>query len=84
MNFFTDMKVSLKLGVLILIAIISLGVIGYTGYYYLQQSNTEMNTMYVERLIPIKLTNEIRINTVIGNATTLEMMITTDNKKIKN
>lgn len=81
MNFFDNMKVSLKLGVLILIAIISLGVTGYTGYYYLQQSNLKMNTLYVERLIPVKLVNENHsyINRV--NAATLELMITTDNKK---
>ncbi|WP_378956666.1 methyl-accepting chemotaxis protein [Pelosinus sp. sgz500959] len=81
MKFFDDMKVSLKLGVLILIAVISLGIMGYTGYYYLQQSNIDMNTMYVERLIPVKLLNENRsyINRV--NGATLELMMTTDNKR---
>jgi methyl-accepting chemotaxis protein len=81
MKFFDDMRVSLKLGVLIFIAVISLGAIGYTGYFYLQQSNTEMNTMYVERLIPVKLLNENQsyINSV--NAELLQLMLTTDNQK---
>ncbi len=81
MKFFDDMKVRLKLGVLILIALISLVVIGYTGYYYLQQSNTDMNTMYVERLIPVRLLNESRSYVNGVNAATLELMITTDDKK---
>ena len=81
MKFFDDMKVSLKLGVLILIAIISLGIIGYTGYYYLQQSSTEMNTIYTDRLIPVKLLNECRTLVAKGNAITLAMMLTTDDKK---
>jgi methyl-accepting chemotaxis protein len=81
MKYFDDMKVSLKLGILILIAIISLGVIGYTGYYYLQQSNTKMNTLYTERLIPVKLLNECRTLVTRGNALTLTMMLSTDDKR---
>jgi methyl-accepting chemotaxis protein len=58
-----------------------MGVIGYTGYYYLQESNTNMKLMYTDRLIPVKITNEVRTNVVIVNAATLELMITTDDKK---
>jgi methyl-accepting chemotaxis protein len=81
MNFINNMKVSLKLSILILIALLSMGIIGYTGYYYLQRSNTEMKLMYAERLIPVELTNQVRTNVAIGNAATLELMITTDVKK---
>jgi methyl-accepting chemotaxis protein len=81
MNFFEDMKVRLKLGVLILIAIICLGVIGYTGYYYLQQSNTEMNTMYENHLVPVALINENRAHINKMNAALMELMLTTDDKK---
>lgn len=81
MKLFDDMKVSLKLGILILISIIALSITGYIGSYYLQQSNTDMNTLYTERLIPVKFLNENRsyINRV--NSATLELMLTTDNKK---
>jgi len=81
MNFLNNMKVSLKLSVLILIALLSMGVIGYTGYYYLQQSNTNMNTMYADQLVPIELINENRsfINRV--NAAVIELMLKTDDKK---
>jgi methyl-accepting chemotaxis protein len=81
MNFFNNMKVAQKLGALIFVAFVALGIIGYTGYYYLQQSNTEMNTMYGERLIPVKLLNENRAYINRVNAAILELMLTTDNKK---
>jgi methyl-accepting chemotaxis protein len=81
MTFFSNMKMRLKLSVLIVIALLSMGVIGYTGYYYLQQSNTEIKAMYTDRLIPVKITNTIRTNVAIANAATLELMITTDEKK---
>lgn len=81
MTFFNNMKMSRKLSVLVIIALLSMGVIGYTGYYYLQESNTNMKLMYTDRLIPVKITNEVRTNVVIANAATLELMITTDEKK---
>jgi methyl-accepting chemotaxis protein len=81
MDFFNNMKMRLKLSALIVIALLSTGVIGYTGYYYLQQSNAEMKLMYTDRLIPVKVTNEISTNTAKANAATLELMITTDDKR---
>ncbi len=81
MKFFDDMKVRLKLGVLIIFAIIALCVSGVTGYYYLQQAGTEMNTMYVERLIPVKLLNETHVATKTANAAVLELMLPTDEKR---
>lgn len=83
MTFFNNIKISLKLSILIIIALLSMGVIGYTGYYYLQQSNTDMKLMYADRLIPVKKANEISTNVAIGNAATLELMLTTDDKRNK-
>lgn len=81
MDYFNNLKVSLKLGVLILIALISLSALGFTGYYYLQKSNIEMNEMYADRLIPVKLINEnLSISNQI-NSVILELMLTTDDKK---
>ncbi|MBP2626411.1 MAG: methyl-accepting chemotaxis sensory transducer [Firmicutes bacterium] len=81
MNLFNDMKVSLKLSILIIISLLSTGIIGYTGYYYLQQSNAEMNIMYVERLVPVKLLNENRSYVNRVNTSILALMLTTDDKK---
>lgn len=75
------MKVVLKLSVLIIIALLSLGIIGYTGYHFLEQSNEDMTTIYKERLIPVKLLNETRVEVVTGNRAILELMLTKDEKK---
>lgn len=81
MVFFEDMKVSRKIGVLIFIALLGMGMIGYTGYYYLQQSAREMNLMYEERLIPVQLINEMRSIANGANSAVLDLMLTTDNQK---
>jgi len=79
MNLLNDIKVSLKLSILITVAFIALCMVGYTGYYYLQQSNTELNMMYTDQLVPIAFINENQsyINKV--NRDVMELMITTDN-----
>lgn len=81
MNILNDMKVSLKLSILIVISLLSMSIIGYTGYYYLQQSNADINSMYADQLIPIALINENRAHINKVNSTILELMITTDNNK---
>ena len=81
MTFFNNMKMNLKLSVLLVIALLSMGVIGYTGYYYLQQSNTEMDIMYAERLVPVMLLNENRSYVNRVNTSILALMLTTDTKK---
>jgi methyl-accepting chemotaxis protein len=81
MNLLNNMKVSLKLSILIAIALLSMSIIGYTGYYYLQQSNSDINSMYADQLLPIALINENRAHINKVNAAILEMMITTDNNR---
>jgi len=75
------MKTSLKLSALILVAFIALSIVGYTGYYYLQQSKTEMNVMYTDQLIPIRLLSESRSHARAINGAVLELMLTTDDRK---
>lgn len=81
MKFFTDMKVVGKLGSLILISFFALGLISYTGYYYLQQSDSTMNSLYSDRLVPVKDLNENRMLIARSNGAVLELMLTTDNNK---
>lgn len=81
MNLLNDMKVSLKLSILIVIALLAMSIIGYTGYYYLQHSNEDIDSMYADQLLPISLINENRAHINKVNAAVLEMLITTDNKR---
>lgn len=83
MHFLNDMKVSSKLSVLIIIALIAMSIVGCTGYYYLQQSNANMNAMYVDGLVPVKTVNNIRAHLAGGNASLFELMITSDSNRKK-
>lgn len=83
MNGFKNMKVIYKLGFLLAVAFIALGVIGYSGHYFLNQSKIGMDAMYTERLLPVKDLNENRMLIMRANAAVMELMITTDDKRNK-
>lgn len=76
-----NMKVSSKLGLLIVVAFLSLSAVGWFGYHYLQTTNESLNTMYSERLIPVKIINQICTGMTQANTAVMEMMITTDASK---
>ena len=81
MNFLNDLKVSVKLGILVFIAFVSITAVGAIGYHYLDDTNDSLNAMYAERLVPVQLVTESRSYVNRINASALELMITTDNGK---
>lgn len=81
MSFFTNLKVSLKLGALVFVALLSLGIVSYTGYYYLLKANEDMTVMYQDRLLSIKWLNDNRNQVRAVQADLLELMLTTDDKR---
>ena len=76
-----DLKVGAKISLIIVVAFISLGVIGFVGYYNLQQASKDVHTLYVERLVPVQLASESRAYVNRMNASILELMLATDAKK---
>jgi len=78
MKWLRNMKFYEKLLVLIVVAVISLGIVGFTGYYYLLKANEDMNTMYKERLLPVQWLNENRNQSRAIEADLFQLMITTD------
>jgi methyl-accepting chemotaxis protein len=81
LKFIENIKVSFKLGTILFISIFFMGIIGYTGYHYLEQSDTKMNQMYNERLTPVKLANECATNVRGLLGSTMELMVAKDEKK---
>jgi methyl-accepting chemotaxis protein len=80
--YFNNLKVSTKLSLLILVAFVSLLVVGGVGYYDLQESSKQVVIMYEERLIPIDHVSNIQQQMEANRSTLLEMALTTDmNKK---
>lgn len=81
MGFFANLKVLYKLASLIVVALLAISCIGYTGFYYLNHSHSAMTALYQERLVPVQAIGEIRDLTRKANGAILETMLTTDDKK---
>lgn len=81
MGFLNNIKVGFKIGILVCTSLVVVAVVGGIGYLYLQKSNESMSVMYEDRLIPVRLINEVRASVAQTNSAVLEIMITTDNKK---
>ena len=60
MKWFDDMRVSLKILVLAVIAAIALFSVGYTGYSMLDDSNYRMSKMYNQKLKNVQMLSELK------------------------
>ena len=81
MSWLRNLKVAGKLLVLIVVAVISLGAVGFTGYHYLLTANEDMDAMYKDRLLPIEWLNDNRNQARAIEADIFDLIITTDAKE---
>ncbi|MBP2626878.1 MAG: tlpA2 [Firmicutes bacterium] len=81
MNWLRNLKVAGKLVVLIMVAMISLGIVGFTGYHYLLEANEDMDAMYKERLLPVQWLNDNRNHSRAIEGDIFMLMLTTDNNE---
>jgi methyl-accepting chemotaxis protein len=71
-------SITYKLVLLLIISIVGVGVVGYTGYSHLLKANRDMNSMYQDRLIVVKLINENIGHFRFIQACVFESMVTVD------
>jgi len=86
MNWLRNLKIAGKLLVLIVVAVVSLGAVGLTGYYYLSKANGDMDAMYQNRLLPVEWLNDNRNQARAIEADIFDLMLTKndhENTKIK-
>ncbi|MFJ5623493.1 methyl-accepting chemotaxis protein [Peribacillus loiseleuriae] len=69
-----------KMFVLIMISFIIFGVIGGTGFYYMDKIGKNSKRMYEEALLPVKWQGEIRVNNRAIDNSALELLLTSDMK----
>jgi len=81
MSFFDNLKVSIKLGILMAVSVIAMVAIAATGFYYQMEMKSEMESMYTDELIPVALINENQAHINKVNAATLELMLVEDTQK---
>jgi methyl-accepting chemotaxis protein len=80
LNWLNNLNIVQKLAILMAIVVISLALVGYTGYHYLSQTNNDMDTMYTDRLLPIEFLNDSRAHSRAIQMDVFHLMITTDDK----
>lgn len=81
MNWLKNVSVAKKVASLIVISVLFLLCVGFTGYSYLQAAKIELDTMYKERLIPIQLINENRAHSRAVEADLLHLTIVPNDKE---
>lgn len=80
---FDDLKVIYKLGVLVIVAFLMMGIIASSGYRYLQRANNTTNALYTDGLLSVKDSNQICASIGDNKADFLELMLTTDANRKK-
>ncbi len=83
MKWFANMKIMYKLGALIILAVIFLSVVGYTGYYYVYKSNENLTGMYKNNLLPVQFLNNSEAQSRHFQVDMLELILAKDSKRIK-
>ena len=78
MKLINNLTVGKKVSVLVILSIVFLCTIGYSGYHYLLKMNNDLESMYTDRLMPVKLLNENHSHARAIEADLFKMMLTTD------
>ena len=78
MKLINNLTVGKKVSVLVILSIVFLCTIGYSGYHYLLKMNNNMESMHTDRLMPVKLLNENHSHARAIEADLFKMMLTTD------
>ena len=81
MTWLNNLKVAQKLALLIAVLLAAMISIGGSGYYFLRESNAEMNKMYNEKLLAIELINENQTNARCIEADMFALMLTTNKEE---
>jgi len=81
MSFFNNLKMSFKIGILILASFLVVILVGGIGYYNLKEANESIDVLYEDRLIPVKQINEVRADIALVTGAMLEIMITEDESR---
>lgn len=83
MNLLRNLKISLKLSILIGVSAIALLGVGYTGYHYLKFASEGSESMYENQMVPNGFISQLSTNNRKMDAYVLELMLTTDGKRNK-
>ncbi|BAU29920.1 methyl-accepting chemotaxis protein [Aneurinibacillus soli] len=78
MAWLRNMKVANKVLTLIMLTAIFLSGVGYVGYYYTNQLEKSGEALYSERLVPVRLVNDMRAHSRANEAIVYARILTND------
>lgn len=81
MSWVKNLKVSAKLFLNLAIAILSLCIVGYIGYYYLSKTTNDLENMYKDNLLPVMWLNDNRNQARAIQADILDLVLVRDPTK---
>lgn len=79
-----NLKIRTKLQVFSVIMLLLIGIMCFTGYYYISRSNKEMKTMYSENLLAVEWLNDNRNQARAIEADTYYILLHAENKDEQN
>lgn len=83
MDWIKNLKISHKLLVLIVLALLFVVIVGISGYYYTNKANNSVSSLYNNHLIPIRDLSQMSINSNTSNADLLAMIVSDTMQKKK-
>lgn len=83
MKWFANLRIVYKLGCLIVLAVLSLSVVGYAGYYYVAKANEDLAAMYKHNLLPVQFLNDSEAQSRHFQVDMLELMLAKDAKRLQ-
>ena len=83
MNWLLNKKTAFKIGLLISIMSLALGIVGFVGYFYFHQAGTFLDNLYSENLIQIRDINQARSDSNALKSSILAITIYTLNDVTK-
>lgn len=75
MNWFRDLKTSVKVIALVVLMALFMGGVGYVGYHFNQKANERMTYMYTNRLMAVQALNDARARSRATEVMTLEVLL---------
>lgn len=82
MGVFNNLKVKLKMGVMVAVSVIFLIILGLVGTYNLQQSAQTIDKLYQDSLMPVETIDKIKTNILDDNLHVVQLLSETDASRL--
>ena len=75
MKWFRNRMVAQKIMILVSFMATFMGLVGFVGYYFNDEANSNENDLYMNHVMPLKFLNDIAVQIQMGETSTLELIL---------